>query len=109
MGRHNRHDQHRGAVAGNSANAVLVHDQRFTPVQVFAHINHGLGEEENFLAIQFIAVAGNDKGGEFNLGVAVLCNVLHDGREVFRAKSLTVELAVQGANGCGRLGLCHRR
>ncbi|MNT99763.1 hypothetical protein D3C72_2427000 [compost metagenome] len=82
MRRHDGHNQHGGAVARYPANAVLVHHQRFVPVQAPAAGHHGIGEEEHLLPVQLAAVAGHYKGGEFDLGIPVVGDVAHDGAKV---------------------------
>src|SRR5690606_2827967 len=46
------HHDHRGAVAGDAADAVLVHHPALPPVEFLAGIDHGSGEAEDFVPVQ---------------------------------------------------------
>ena len=75
------------------------------PVQPLAGLDHGVREEVHLLAVEFVAVAGDDKGGELDLGIPVVGNVAHDGAEIRAPQALARDLAEQRPHGFGRLGL----
>ena len=77
------------------------------PVQPLAGVDHGVREEGHLLAVEFVAVAGDDKGGELDLGIPVVGNVAHDGAEIRAPQALARDLAEQRSHGFGRLGLGH--
>ncbi len=108
IGRHDGHHQHRGAVARNAADAVLVDHQRRLPVKPPAAGHHGFGEEIDLFAVQLAAVAGDHERGQLDLGIAVAGDVAHDRGELFAAQPLAVDLAKQRRHGHRRLGLRNR-
>jgi hypothetical protein len=97
--------QHRGAVARNAPDAVLVHHQRLVPVEATAGGDHGFGQEVDLLAVQLGAVAGNHEGGQLDLGIAVAGDVAHDGLEVLASQALAGDFLEQGSDRGRRLGL----
>ena len=97
--------QHGSPVAGDTADAVFVHHEVLVPVQTAPGIDHGLGQEIHLFAIQFVAMRGHDKSGQFDFGVVVLGNVLDDGAEVVHAQPLATQFAIQRADGFRRFRL----
>ena len=69
MRHHQRHYDHRGAVARNAADAVLVHHPFIAPVQPVADGGHGAGEVQHLLR-SHEAGAGHKEGGDLHLGIA---------------------------------------
>ena len=70
------HHQHRGAVAGDAADAVLV-DHRAAahlvlPVEPAAGGDHGLGQVQHLVAVELELVGGHDEGRQLDLRVARL-------------------------------------
>src|SRR5690606_16000057 len=72
------HHDHRGAVAGDAADAVLVHHPALPPVEFLAGIDHGSGEAEDFVPVQARLRYRDDKGGDLGLGIAVGGDVADD-------------------------------
>ena len=106
---HDGHHQHRRAVTGDAADAVLVDHHALVPVQALTDFRHRLGEEVDLLAIELALVGGDDKGGELDLRVAAFGDVTHDGAKILARQALAGNLAMQGGNGAGRLGLRYLR
>jgi len=102
---HDGHDQHRRAVARNATDAMLVDHRVGVPVEATAHGRHGVGEAVNLFTIEFALVAGHHEGRQLDLGVTVLGDVTHDVVVVLVAEALASDLAVQGRDGRGGLGL----
>ena len=104
---HDGHHQHRGAVARNAADAVLVDHLRGTPVEPAAGVDHGFGQVVDLFAVELAPVGGHHKGGQLDLGIVVLRNVLHDGVKVLAPEPLAVDLAKQRFHRGRWLGLGH--
>ena len=100
---HDGHHQHRGAVARDAADAVLVHHRPAAnlraPVQAAADGDHGLGQVQHLVAVEFELVGGHDKGRQLDLGVARRRDVLHHGAQVLAAQAFARDLAVQRGDG----------
>ncbi|MNZ57054.1 hypothetical protein D3C78_750210 [compost metagenome] len=105
MGGDDRHHQHRGAVAGDAADAVLVDHRVLVPVEAAADAGHRIGEEVHLLAVQLALVGGDHEGGQLDLRIAVRGDVADDAAEVLAIQALAGDLAVQGGNRRRRLGL----
>ena len=89
-----RHHQHRGAVARDAADAVLVDDQRLIPVEPLAGFAPWRGSGYSTSSRSRSALPGGDQERRhLGLGVAVVGDVADDGLEVVLGEPLAVDLA----------------
>ena len=87
---------------------MFVDHQGFAPVQTPPGLDHGFGQEVDLFTVHLAPVGGHHKGGEFDLGVMVPRDVLHDGVEVVLAQPLAIDFAKQRLHRRRRLGLRDR-
>ena len=101
-----RHDDHRGAVARNAADAVLVGDQRLVPVEALARIEHRAGQVQHLVAVELALAGGDQECGDLGLGEVVLGDVADDVAIVVgQVEPLAGDLAAHGVHRRRRLGL----
>ena len=93
-GRDDRHHDHRGAVAGNAADAMLVDDDRVRPFQLRAGLRHRAGEGEQFVAGHEARRADQERC-DLHVRVSIMRRVVDDGAYFRRAR-------VYGRGSCAR-------
>ena len=108
MGGDDRHDEHAGAVARYAADAVLVGDQGFMPVQLFAAARHSARQRQHLIALHPGLGTGDQEGRHLDLGIAVLHDVAGDRLVVGEGEPLTGDLTMHRMQGRGRFGMCDR-
>ena len=87
----NRHHNHRGAVAGNAADAVLIDDNGRIPGERGTGVSHCESEVEEFVGRQETG-ASDEEGCDFHVGVSVTDDVLNDRLDLVTAQRFATDL-----------------
>ena len=90
-----RHHDHRGAVAGNAADAMLVDDDGAVPFQLGAGLGHGARQRQHFAA-GHEARRADEEGGDLHVGIAVMRDVVDDAGKLGVAERVSLDLGAHG-------------
>ena len=74
---------------------MFVDHQGLAPVETATGSHHGFGQKVHLFAVHLAPVGGHHKRREFDFGIVVRCDVLHDGMEVVLVQAFAVDLAKQ--------------
>ena len=83
---------------------MLVDHQRSMPVKAVAGIGHGAGQRECFLG-RHEAGAGHQKSANLHRRVTIGRDISDDGSDLAVAENIAADLAPDGLQAAGRLGL----
>ena len=92
MGRNNRNYQHRGAVARDATDAVLVGYQVAMPVQALALGHHGACQVHYLFTIQSCLPGRYQEGRDLHPGIAPLRDVARNASEFLRLQAFALDL-----------------
>ena len=102
---HDRDDDRRRAISRQSADTMLVDDDRAGPAQPLTDINHGPGEPDGFILIERHCRTGRHEGCEMDIAVPTLGDVADDRGEGLFAKPVPVDATAYVAERGERLGV----
>ena len=90
-----RHHDHRGAVAGNAADAMFVDDDRAVPAQLGAGPRHRANQRDQFVA-GHEARRADQESRDLHVGVAIMRQVIDDLADFLGAQCSALDLAAHG-------------
>jgi hypothetical protein len=89
------------AVAGNTADAVLVDDEVALPVQAFARARHGVGERQRLVGGHETRT-GHEEGGDFHVGPAMFGQIVHRVPDLARCERVAADLVIDRGKAARR-------
>ena len=101
--RHDRHHDHRRAIARNSADAMLVDDDRPVPFELRSRLSHRVGQGEKLVA-RHEARGTDQERGDLHVGIAIMREVIDDGADFRGAQRAALDLGAHRIEAVGRSG-----
>ena len=101
--RHDRHHDHRRAIARDSADAMLVDNDRPIPLELRSRLGHRLGQGEK-LAARHEAGRADQERGDLHVGIAIVRQVIDDCADFRGAQRAALDLGAHRIEAVGRSG-----